>query len=155
MTECSCCGEQRERLVALQCHDEVKVCPVCIGLLRANAGIVDSTPILPVIDMAASVAFYRSAGFEVREYENGGGYAFVTYDDESVFDLDQAEVALNPATNGAGCYLIVPDVDRWHDRLQTSGHVVTPTADQPWGMHEFTLTDPNGNHIRIGQSTRA
>ena len=152
MTVCSCCGEERDRLVALQCHDEVKVCPVCIGWLRANAGIVDSTPILPVIDMAASVAFYRSAGFEVREYE-GGGYAFVTYDDESVFDLDQTELAMTPATNGAGCYLIVPDVDDWHHRLRQGGHPVTPLEDQPWGMREFTLTDPSGNHIRIGHST--
>lgn len=155
MIECSCCGEQRDRVVALRCHDEVKVCPVCIGWLRATARIVDSTPILPVIDMAASVAFYRSAGFDVREYEEGGGYSFVTYDDESVFDLDRAEVPLTPATNGAGCYLIVPDVDGWHNRLQKDGHVLTPLEDQPWGMREFTLTDPNGNHIRIGQSAAA
>lgn len=152
MTVCSCCGEDRDRLVALQCHADVKVCPVCIGWLRANAGIVDSTPILPVIDMAASVAFYRSAGFEVREYE-GGGYAFVTYDDESVFDLDRTELAMTPATNGAGCYLIVPDVDAWHHRLQEGGHPVTSLEDQPWGMRECTLTDPSGNHIRIGHST--
>ncbi|MGQ0616090.1 MAG: bleomycin resistance protein [Acidimicrobiia bacterium] len=150
MTECSCCGEPREQLVALQSHDEIKVCPTCIGWLRTNAGIVDSTPILPVIDMAASVAFYRGAGFDVREYEEGGGYAFVTYNGESVFDLDQAEVVLTPGTNGAGCYLIVPDVDVWHHRLQERGHPVTLLEDRPWGMREFSLTDPNGNHIRIG-----
>lgn len=138
-------------VVPLLCHAEVKVCPVCIGWLRANAGLIDSTPILPVIDMATSAAFYRAAGFEVREYE-GGGYAFVSYDGESVFDLDQAEVALTPATNGAGCYLIIADVDAWHQRLQATGHPVTPLENQPWGMREFTLTDPNGNHIRIGRS---
>jgi lactoylglutathione lyase len=152
MTACSCCGEQRERLVALLCHDEVKICPACIGWLRANTGIIDSTPILPVIDMVASVAFYRTAGFEVREYEHGG-YTFVTYDDESVFDLDQAEVSVTPETNGAGCYLIVPDVDDWHARLVAVGHPVTALADQPWGMREFTLTDPHGNHIRFGHTT--
>lgn len=27
---------------------------------------------------------------------------------------------------------------------------VTPIGDQPWGMREFTLTDPSGNHLRIG-----
>lgn len=152
MTECSCCGEQRERLVPLLCHDEVKICPVCIGWLRAKAGIIDSTPILPVIDMSASVGFYRAAGFDVREYEEGGGYTFVTYDDESVFDLDHVEMALTTETNGAGCYLIVPDVDRWHTRLLAAGQPVTDLANQPWGMREFTLTDPNGNHIRFGHS---
>lgn len=29
---------------------------------------------------------------------------------------------------------------------------VTPIANQPWGMREFTLTDPSGNNIRIGGS---
>jgi catechol 2,3-dioxygenase-like lactoylglutathione lyase family enzyme len=153
MTTCSCCGEERDRLVSLKCHDDIKVCPECIGWLRANADIIDSTPILPVIDMAASVAFYRAAGFEVREYEEGGGYAFVTHDDESVFDLDQADVQISPETNGAACYLIVPDVDSWHTRLRNAGHEITDLVDQPWGMREFTLTDPNGNHLRFGHNT--
>ena len=29
---------------------------------------------------------------------------------------------------------------------------MTAIEDMPWGMHEFTLTDPSGNHIRIGRS---
>jgi uncharacterized glyoxalase superfamily protein PhnB len=28
---------------------------------------------------------------------------------------------------------------------------VTALADEPWGMREFTLTDPSGNHVRIGR----
>jgi catechol 2,3-dioxygenase-like lactoylglutathione lyase family enzyme len=151
VTNCSCCGEEQARLVALQCHD-IKICPGCIGWLRASAEIIDSTPILPVIDMAASIAFYRASGFEVREYEDGG-FAFVTHDDESAFDLDQADVPISPETNGAACYLIVPDVEDWHTRLLAAGQPVTDLDDQPWGMREFTLTDPNGNHIRFGEST--
>ena len=149
MTDCSCCGQPRDRLVALQCHADVKVCPACIGWLRTEAGVVDSTPILPVRDMARSAEFYRASGFDVREYEDGG-YAFVSCDDDSVFDLDVAEVPPNPETNGSGCYLIVPDLDEWHERLRSAGHPVTGLADQPWGMREFTLTDPDGNHIRFG-----
>jgi len=102
--------------------------------------------------MPTSIAFYRIAGFTVREYEPDGGYVFVSYDDESVFDLDLAEQFVEPAVNGAGCYLIVPDVDEWHSRLSAASLPVTALADQPWGMREFTLTDPNGNHLRIGHS---
>lgn len=36
--------------------------------------------------------------------------------------------------------------------MTAAGLSVTPIADQPWGMREFTLTDPFGNHIRIGHS---
>jgi hypothetical protein len=30
---------------------------------------------------------------------------------------------------------------------------VSAVEDMSWGMHEFTLTDPSGNTIRIGRST--
>ena len=150
--QCSCCGQERDRLVALQCHDDIKVCPVCIGWLRSKAGVLDVTPILPVRDMAEAIAFYQAAGFTTREYELGGGYTFVQFDDESVFDLDLAEHPLDPDSNSAGCYVIVPDVDDWHARLTGAGLPVTALEDQPWGMREFTLTDPSSNHLRIGQS---
>ena len=150
---CSCCGEERapELVAALLCHDDIKLCRVCIGWLRSQAGVPDSTPTLPVADLDQAVVFYESAGFDVRVYE-GGGFAFVDYQDESVFDLDVC-AQMTPETNGAGCYLIVRDVDGWHTQLSTAGLPVTPVEDMPWGMHEFTLTDPNGNHIRIGHST--
>ena len=35
--------------------------------------------------------------------------------------------------------------------MAAAGLDVTPIADQPWGMREFTLTDPFGNHIRVGR----
>jgi catechol 2,3-dioxygenase-like lactoylglutathione lyase family enzyme len=155
VVECACCGEERaaEHVAALSCHDDIKLCRVCLGWLRARAGVPDSTPTLPVTDIDRSRAFYESAGFDVREYE-GGGFAFVEYEDESVFDLDLCS-RITPETNGAGCYLIVRGVDEWHAQMSDAGLDVTPIEDQPWGMHEYTLTDPDGNHIRIGRTTDA
>lgn len=150
--KCSCCGLESERLVALRCHDDIGICPGCIRWLRDQAGGLDVTPILPVQDMAASILFYEAAGFSVSEHEPGGGYAFVQHDDESAFDLDRVEGQFNPATNGAGCYVIVPDVEGWHARLAAADLPVTELQDKPWGMSEFTLTDPSGNHLRIGQA---
>ena len=87
----------------------------------------------------------------MRLYEDGG-FAFVEYEDESVFDLDHAP-QITPDNNGAGCYIIVRDVDGWHAQLTTAELRVTPIEDMPWGMHEFTLTDLDGNHVRIGHSS--
>jgi hydroxymethylpyrimidine/phosphomethylpyrimidine kinase len=101
--------------------------------------------------MSAAEAFYQRAGFAVRVYEPGGGYAFVQYEGDSVFDLDQVD-DFDPAKNGAGCYVIIDTVDELHTRFAAAGLPVTSVADQPWGMREFTLTDPSGNHIRIGHS---
>ncbi len=128
------------------------MCLGCIGWLRAKSGALDVTPILPVVDIVASTAFYEAAGFDVRKYPQGG-YAFVTYDDESVFDLDLAETPIDPVTNPAGCYVIVPDVDAWHARLAAAALPITDIEDTPWGMREFILTDPSGNHLRIGHTS--
>ncbi len=67
-----------------------------------------------------------------------------------LFDLD-ADPDMDPTVNHAGCYLITEDAEAWHARMFTVGLPVTPLADQPWGMREFTLTDPSGNQVRIGR----
>jgi uncharacterized glyoxalase superfamily protein PhnB len=137
-------------VASLLCHDDIKICRICVGWLMRRAGGVDVTPTLPVADMNAATSFYESAGFKVRRYDDG--FAFVTLDDQSVLDLDLIE-ATDPATNGAGCYLIANDIEPWHERLVAAELPVTPIEDQPWDMREFTLTDPSGNHIRIGKPT--
>jgi predicted enzyme related to lactoylglutathione lyase len=136
-------------VASLRCHDEVKVCRICVGWLMRRVGGIDVTPTLPVADMAGAVRFYEAAGFDVEQYDDG--FAFVHFDDQSVFDLDLA-TGLDPATNHAGCYVIVDQVDEWHARFTAAGMQVTPVEDMPWGMHEFTLTDPSGNNIRVGRS---
>ncbi len=147
---CSCCGEERDpaTLAALRGHDDVKVCRACIGWLGGQAGMLDVTPTLPVADMDSSVAFYEAAGFTVHVYE-GGGFAFVRRDEQSVFDLG-FEADLDPAANKAGCYVIVPVADDWHTLFSDLRYPVTELRDEEYGMREFTLTDPSGNHLRFG-----
>lgn len=140
--------------MALRSRHDVAICRDCLGWLIGKIGVT-STPTLPVVDMDAAVAFYKRAGFGVRIYSdnsgNGGdGFAFVDVDGQGVFDLDGAP-DMDPNLNRAGCYLIAPDADAWHGRLQAAGMPVTAIADRPWGMREFQLTDPSGNQVRIGR----
>ena len=150
--KCSCCGQDRDpgTVAALQCHPKVKVCRECVAWLREQTHTPDSTPILPVREMGEAAAFYESAGFHVRAHD-GGGFAFVSLDHESVFDLG-LEVDMNVATNLSGCGVTVVGVDEWHAELTECGLPVTPLVDQPWGMREFTLRDPSGNYVRIMQN---
>lgn len=67
-----------------------------------------------------------------RAHYLSGGFAFVTHDDESVYDLYQIE-CLDPATNAAGCYLMAAGVDSWHARLAALGAQLTSIEDMPWG----------------------
>ncbi len=136
-------------VTALLCHDEIKVCRICIAWLRRRVGGIEVTPTLPVADMPVAVRFCEAAGFDVEQYDDG--FAFVHFNDQSVFDLHLVE-GTGPATNHAGCYIITEDVDDWHARFLAAGLQVTPVEDMPWGMHEFTLTDASGNSIRVGRS---
>lgn len=150
---CSCCGHDKTT-AALRSRDDVELCRDCVESLVSRLGVT-STPTLPVLNLAEAVAFHERAGFGVRVYtddnrEAGDGFAFVDFDGQSVFDLDAAP-ELDPKANRAGCYLISNNADSWHTRMSASGLPVTPIADQPWGMREFTLTDPSGNRVRIGR----
>ncbi len=135
---------------ALQCHDEIKICRMCARWLVARTGGVDVTPTLPVADMATTVRFWEAAGFDVNRYDDG--FAFVSFEDQSVFDLDLVD-GFDPASNCAGCYIVTDHTEDWHSRFAAAGMTVTPMEDMPWGMREFAVTDPNGNRIRIGRST--
>src|SRR6267378_5919505 len=115
---CSCCGRDRET-ATLTSRDDIALCRECVELLAGRLGVV-STPTLPVVNLADAVEFYERAGFGVRVYREDGddpgdGFAFVDYDGQSVFDLDVIDI--DPARNGAGCYLIVGDADAWHARV--------------------------------------
>ena len=137
-------------MAALRCRDDVRVCRWCISWLGDQVGVLDVTPTLPVIEMDRSVAFYEAAGFDVEVYE-GGGFAFVRHDDQSVFDLG-LEPDIDPATNKAGCYVIVAVPDEWHALFTELDYPVSDLRDEDYGMREFTLTDPSGNHLRFGHS---
>ena len=120
--------------------------------MLGQVGVI-STPTLPAVNLAEAVRFYERAGFGVRIYKENdddpdGGFAFVDFDGQSVFDLDVVEI--DPERNGAGCYLIVSEVDDWHARLTDAELPVSPVDNMPWGMREFALTDPFGNSVRIG-----
>ncbi len=147
---CSSCGLERDvsTMAAFQRTPEVAVCRDCIGSLARRSGMLDVTPILSVRAMPESIDFYRAAGFEVEPYDEA--FAFVRYVGASVFDL-QVTSRGDPAAGGGGCFIVVDDCDVWHERLAAAQLDVTPVVDEPWGMREFTLTDPSGNRLRFGR----
>lgn len=122
------------------------------GTSGEDAGMSEhlvAVPILPVRDMAEAVEFWsRLPHLEVEEY-GGGGYAFVRHLDAEVIHLDHRP-ELNRLDNMAGCYLHVPGIDALRATLASAGMQVSEVRDEPWGMREFTLTDPDGNTIRLG-----
>ncbi len=151
MLTCSCCGEPRDEseTAALKCHQEIRICRGCISWLAQSSGMLDVTPTLPVVNMDDAIRFYEAAGLNVHRYDDG--FAFVRNCDVSVFDLDLVD-HIDTARNGAGCYVIVPNVEEWHARFRATGMPLSSVESQPWGMREFSIRDPSGNKLRIGQN---
>lgn len=117
------------------------------------------TAILPCNDLDASEAFYHRLGFSrpdadrpatgddtYRMLSDGnGGHLHLT---------DAAEGWLVPGRNPFGLYLYTEDVDGLAAVFR--GETVEPHGpeDKPWGMYEFSLSDPDQTLVRVGWPTR-
>ena len=114
-----------------------------------------AAPILPVRDLARSLAFYRGLGFGVREYEGeggGGGYGFVTRDGVEIHLGVIADFVPTAAKHSA--YLRVDDADALAAEWRAAGAEVHGPEDTPWGQHEGAVVDPDGNVFRFGAPMR-
>ncbi|MGH7511199.1 MAG: VOC family protein [Gemmatimonadales bacterium] len=102
---------------------------------------------LPVVDLARSRAFYRDqlglqTGFTsetMAEFPAAG----IVLDQETGFKRSKT-----PVTVGIG----VDDVDSAFAALEARGvPVVDPPTDQPWGVRNFYIRDPDGYVIEFEQ----
>ena len=104
---------------------------------------------LAVTDMARSVPFYLSLGFEVRyggadapftSFGVGGGYLNLQAVDEP------------PATRWGRSIWYVDDVDAVHARAVEAGwSPEMAPADAPWGERYFHLRDPDGHELSFAR----
>jgi lactoylglutathione lyase len=113
------------------------------------------------LDMEASIAFYtRVLAFELARHEPGdyaslrlGG---VVLGIGPVAKLPEEggyfgrEIATLRRGLGVEIVLEVDDVERWHERVVSSGHpILEPLRDRPWGLRDFRISDPDGYYLRI------
>jgi len=111
------------------------------------ATIRRTAPILPVRDLALSLAHYQRLCFNVREDE-GGVYGFVTRDGVEIHLGVVPEIAPSHAKHSA--YLFVDDADALAQEWRACGADVRMPEDTEWGQHEGALVDPDGNVLRFG-----
>jgi len=106
------------------------------------------TAILPCNDLDASERFYNRLGFShsdnqpdtYRMLSNGkGGHLHLT---------NAVEGWLVPGKNPFGLYLYIEDVDAAAREFQKS------PEDKPWGMYEFSMSDPDETLVRVGWPSR-
>lgn len=95
--------------------------------------------------MGEATTFYEALGFTVSAYDET--YAWVSHGAHELLHL-RLDLDLEPSDNRSAVYLHVQDVARRHAEWSSAG--AGSIQDMPWGMREFTMSDPSGNVLRIG-----
>ena len=109
-----------------------------------------TTPNLPSKSFAVTADFYRRIGFEERFRDEG--WMILT---RGALELEFFPCpTLNPRTSIASCCIRVDDVDALHEAFlvaalpSTGIPRLTAPVNQPWGLREFGLVDPDGSLLR-------
>jgi predicted enzyme related to lactoylglutathione lyase len=110
--------------------------------------IVSVDPIFAAADIRRAAEHYQRFGFEISYHDDS--YAFAQ---RQGLDL-HLDLTNSPAPGGALLYLRVEDADRLAAEWRAAGADVTEPKDYPWGQHEGSDTDPDGNTIRFGSPLR-
>ena len=112
-------------------------------------------PILNVIDVEASVAWFGKLGwepgFQWRGTHSGPvDFGAVVAGDNEIFLCRDGQGGRGD--KGAWMSIWVDDVDALHERAVAAGLEVThPPTDEPWNVREFHVRHPDGHVFRIGR----
>lgn len=110
------------------------------------AQIVQGAPVLHVRDVKGTAAWYRDVlGFQ---WDFGDEGYSVVWRDNAAVHLAAADA--DPI--GVHLFLWVRDADSCHrELLERGARVVVELADRPYGIRDFTVRDPNGVDVVLGQ----
>jgi uncharacterized glyoxalase superfamily protein PhnB len=112
---------------------------------------VEIKAFVPAQDFALSMRFYQSIGFSVAW--SSDALAEFRHGDTS-FLLQN--FFIKEHAHNFQMHFLVKSADDWHSRFKSLriaeefGVAIDEPQDRPWGMRDFTLSDPSGVLWRIG-----
>ncbi len=111
-----------------------------------------ATPVYPVSDVKASVAWYvETLGFELEflnEPEGQPAVYAVLFRDRLWIHLCRVSEGVQPASEYASAQLHVRDVNEHYELLRSRGaRVLQEIGDRFWGARDFVIADPGGNQL--------
>ena len=101
-------------------------------------------------DVSRSLAFYRKLGFKLLREDDG--FVELSWEGHRLFLSDELEEKM---TGEAGLpqgnvRVMVPNVDDyWALSREMGARVLSPITDQPYGLRDFTIADPDGFGVRF------
>jgi catechol 2,3-dioxygenase-like lactoylglutathione lyase family enzyme len=108
-------------------------------------------PTFRIVDPARSRAFYVDGlGFQVDwEHRFEPDFPVLLQLSRDGMTLYLSQHVMDCAVGGL-IHFFVDRVDDWYAELSRKGMAVElPPTDQPWGLREMHLVDPDGNRLRI------
>ncbi len=108
-------------------------------------------PALRITDYARSKAFYVDGlGFHIdwehRFEPHFPVFMQVTRDGLTIYLSEHA----GDCQVGGLVHFYVPDVDGWYAEFLARGvPIQQPPTDEPWGLRDMNIADPDGNQLRI------
>ena len=125
---------------------------------------VELMPILTVKDARGVVEFYKRAfgANELSRQSTPSGQFIIemALGDERFYAVDENPAAFNLSPGSlhgtsVRMSLIVDDPDAlWKRAIAAGAKEIFPLADQPYGMRQGRVSDPEGHHWLIGKVTR-
>jgi catechol 2,3-dioxygenase-like lactoylglutathione lyase family enzyme len=120
-----------------------------------NAKVKRISPMLAVADMDETLRFYAIVlGFSV--VRESPGYSIVERDGASIHFMKATDESVMAAVRGhADIYIEVENIALLWEHVRTfkEKYRIRDLFDQPYGMTEFHIGDPNGCLVFIGQKT--
>ena len=110
------------------------------------------SPFLASEDLPVSLAFYLDKlGFTLAwEWGQPAELAAVCRDEVELTLASRADAKPDGISR---LYLHIDGIDDYHAQLLDAGVVITVAiADRPYGMRDFSVTDPAGNVLCFGQA---
>ncbi len=104
-------------------------------------------PLLASLDIAASLDYFNSLGFETHNFGDSYGIAVREHIEIHFWLCTDKNVAENTS-----CYVRVNDIHALRADL-ARGTDVGEVVETSWGMDELYVWDPTGSLVKFGQVT--
>jgi uncharacterized glyoxalase superfamily protein PhnB len=109
-------------------------------------------PVFQVGSLTYALKYYKDVlGF--KEDFQFGAYAGVSHGDACVH-LCAHQIHQRPIGGGTA-FVLCDAVDNYFQEIKKNGAVIkVEPADQPYGIRDFIVLDPDGNHLNFGCEIR-
>jgi catechol 2,3-dioxygenase-like lactoylglutathione lyase family enzyme len=113
-----------------------------------------AVPEIPVGDVVAATEYYRDKlGFDIDWVDADIGLAGISRDQCRIFLAGPTFRGANGTVSPIVTWLnlnSIGEVDELHSAWRASSAVLLSEPEaKPWGLHEFTAADPDGNRFRV------